>query len=92
MRHKVLAVVVYICDNTVQLQRGLDEADQPQHKQHETANDDYAGQEEALRGEREDDEDEEDAEGAGYNHVGKEPVWLSAFIHASSIHSDGPVP
>lgn len=85
IRHEVVAVIVYIGDNAVQLQRGLDEASQPQHKQHETADDDYARQEEALRGEGEHEEDEEDAEAAGYDHVGKEPVWLSA----SSIRSDG---
>lgn len=78
--HVDLAIVVDVADDAVQLERGLDEPRQPEHEENKAADDDDAGEEEALRGEDQDQDDEEDAEGAGDDHVGEEPGEVSKSI------------
>lgn len=43
LHHIDLTIIIHIPDNSIQLQRGLNQARQPQHKEYEAADYDNAG-------------------------------------------------
>lgn len=54
MNDIILATSVHVCDDAIHLQGGLDQARQPENEEHEAADDDNPGKEEALRSEDQD--------------------------------------
>lgn len=68
-----IAVAVHGPLGAVELDRGLDEAGQPQHEEDEGAEHDDAGEELPLVDEAEEAEEEEQRERADGDHVGEDP-------------------
>ena len=74
LNHPDLAIIIDIARHPVQLQRGLYQSRQPEHKEDEAANDKNAREQRTSRNEDLDDEEECDAEGAHDHHVWEEPA------------------
>jgi hypothetical protein len=69
-----LAIIIDITRHPVQLQRGLDQPRQPEHKEDKAANDKNARKQWTSCNEDLDDEEECDAESAHDHHVWEEPA------------------